>query len=488
MEFLLNQIERQNQLLAQDPRAQGYDQEYRERYRMSLDKAHARAIMDGVEDGINWEFWGMLINDYDNMVKKHGRLVTQHIHEGIPESIRGAMWQNIAQSKDSDLEERYAELLGQEAAPQHDKLIKSDVPRTFSSMELFRERGGPGQERMYNVLKAYSLYDPEVGYCQGLSFIAAALLIYMPDEEAFCLMVRLMFAYDLRGHFTPDMYKLHLRLYQLDKLVEELLPAVHRHFILEGIRPTMFASQWFMTLFAYRFPLSLVARILDIVLAEGVESIFRFALALLRANQQAILEHTFDNLLAFVNHSIFDVYSHDPSQFVRDADEIHIVTAKRLAKYADEYEKQRQREEREKDVLVQLRNQNTQLDQSNKSLQNTLQQLNQEHCDLASQFVQLKLELQRERELSEQRAQKITDLESKLQGERQAAEDALKSDMEALANKNLELAQRTNDLEDLVHITQDELIGVKLKYAESEDQREQLQRKFSELRRTFGDV
>lgn len=34
----------------------------------------------------------------------------------------------------------------------------------------------------------------------------------MPDEQAFCLLVRLMYTYDLRGHFLPEMPKLQLRL------------------------------------------------------------------------------------------------------------------------------------------------------------------------------------------------------------------------------------------------------------------------------------
>jgi hypothetical protein len=72
-------------------------------------------------------------------------------------------------------------------------------------------------------------YDPAVGYCQGLPFVVAILLLnvrdswavvpaqsstsfQMPDEEAFSLLVRLMYTYDLRGHFLPEMPKLQLRL------------------------------------------------------------------------------------------------------------------------------------------------------------------------------------------------------------------------------------------------------------------------------------
>jgi len=68
----------------------------------------------------------------------------------------------------------------------------------------------------------------------------------MPDEEAFCVLDRLMKAYSLRGMFTPEMDGLQLRLYQYDKLLEDLVPRVHQHFIQEGVRSTMYASQWYV--------------------------------------------------------------------------------------------------------------------------------------------------------------------------------------------------------------------------------------------------
>ena len=38
---------------------------------------------------------------------------------------------------------------------------------------------GPGQLGLFNLLKAYSLLDEEVAYCQGLSFIAGVLLLHV---------------------------------------------------------------------------------------------------------------------------------------------------------------------------------------------------------------------------------------------------------------------------------------------------------------------
>ena len=60
-----------------------------------------------------------------------------------------------------------------------------------------------GENRLYNVLKAYTSYDPEIGYCQGMNFIAVMLLTYMPDEEdAFWSLVYVMFEKGWREIFN----------------------------------------------------------------------------------------------------------------------------------------------------------------------------------------------------------------------------------------------------------------------------------------------
>lgn len=66
----------------------------------------------------------------------------------------------------------------------------------------------------------------------------------MPDEEAFCVLVRLMHAYGLRTMFVPEMPGLQLRLYQLDRLIEEVAPLLHFHFVRSGVKSSMYAGQW----------------------------------------------------------------------------------------------------------------------------------------------------------------------------------------------------------------------------------------------------
>ena len=70
----------------------------------------------------------------------------------------------------------------------------------------------------------------------------------------------------------------------------------------------MYASQWFLTLFAYKFPMSMVMRIVDIVIAEGLEAILRFGVAVMKKNAETILELEFEKCLDFLQTGLFDVY------------------------------------------------------------------------------------------------------------------------------------------------------------------------------------
>lgn len=59
----------------------------------------------------------------------------------------------------------------------HSKLIQRDLARTFPKHEYFQNEDGEGQIALFNVIKSYSLFDTEVGYCQGISFVVGALLL-----------------------------------------------------------------------------------------------------------------------------------------------------------------------------------------------------------------------------------------------------------------------------------------------------------------------
>ncbi|OWK10710.1 RABGAP1, partial [Cervus elaphus hippelaphus] len=149
-----------------------------------------------------------------------------------------------------------------------DSAITRDINRTFPAHDYFKDTGGDGQDSLYKICKAYSVYDEEIGYCQGQSFLAAVLLLHMPEEQAFSVLVKIMFDYGLRELFKQNFEDLHCKFYQLERLMQEYIPDLYNHFLDISLEAHMYASQWFLTLFTAKFPLYMVFHIIDLLLCE----------------------------------------------------------------------------------------------------------------------------------------------------------------------------------------------------------------------------
>lgn len=134
------------------------------------------------------EFFAALVKDYQQTAERLPTLLSNKIRKGIPPPLRGVVWQSISGARDAALAERYDQLAN-ESSP-YEFIISKDLARSFPGVEMFRERGGEGQRMLGRVLKSFSIYDREVGYCQGLAFLVGPLLMHMPDKAAFCVLVR----------------------------------------------------------------------------------------------------------------------------------------------------------------------------------------------------------------------------------------------------------------------------------------------------------
>jgi len=158
-----------------------------------------------------------------------------------------------------------------------------------------------GQAALRRVLRAYSYYDQDVGYCQGMNFIAGMFLTLMSEEEAFWLLVAVMHnePCNMRGMFGEGMRETHKVLYVGEKLLHHYLPRLARHFDKEHIHVTMFATQWLLTLYTSSFKFDLVFRVWDAFLGEGWKIIYRVMLALLQKYQNQLMKMSFEEILTF---------------------------------------------------------------------------------------------------------------------------------------------------------------------------------------------
>eukprot|EP00070_Physeter_catodon_P040982 XP_028347876.1 TBC1 domain family member 1 isoform X17 [Physeter catodon] len=228
------------------------------------------------------------------------------VGQGVPRHHRGEIWKFLAEqyhlkhpfpSKQQPKDTPYKELLKQLTSHQHSILI--DLGRTFPTHPYFSAQLGAGQLSLYNILKAYSLLDQEVGYCQGLSFVAGILLLHMGEEEAFNMLKFLMFDMGLRKQYRPDMIILQIQMYQLSRLLHDYHRDLYNHLEEHEIGPSLYAAPWFLTVFASQFPLGFVARVFDMIFLQGSEVTFKVALSLLGSHKPLILQH--ENLETIVD-------------------------------------------------------------------------------------------------------------------------------------------------------------------------------------------
>ncbi|XP_059845012.1 TBC1 domain family member 1 isoform X3 [Hypanus sabinus] len=228
--------------------------------------------------------------------------------QGVPRHHRGEIWKLLAEQhqlryqlpvKQQPKTTQYEELLKQLTSQQHAILI--DLGRTFPTHPYFTTQLGAGQLSLYNLLKAYSLLDPEVGYCQGLSFVAGILLLHMSEEDAFQMLKFLMYDMGLRRQYRPDMIILQIQMYQLSRLLHDYHRDLYCHFEENEISPSLYAAPWFLTVFASQFPLGFVARVFDMIFLQGSEVIFKVALSLLGNHKPLILQHeSLESIIDFI--------------------------------------------------------------------------------------------------------------------------------------------------------------------------------------------
>ncbi|XP_041974583.1 rab GTPase-activating protein 1-like isoform X2 [Aricia agestis] len=307
------------------------------------------------------ENWAQVLRSW---VGGRPRALAQLVRVGVPEALRGEVWLRLAAVDQNDsLMDTYRTLITKDCP--FEAVIQRDIARTFPAHSLFREAGGLGQDALLRLARAYAVHDAEVGYCQGLSFLAATLLLHMPEEQAFCLLVRLMYGYGLRELYKDGFEALYMRLHQLDRLMEEQLPELRAHFSELGVEPHMFASQWFLTVFTARFPLPLVYHILDVFLLQGIDTLFQVSIALLTRARKDLLAADFEGVLKYFRVTLPKKCRAEESsrQIVKLACSVKV---KRLPKYQQEYEKFiKESAEKEKInvELEKLKNINTQLQQ-----------------------------------------------------------------------------------------------------------------------------
>lgn len=314
----------------------------------------------------------------------------------------------------------------------------------------------------------------------------------MPEEEAFSLFVTLMNKYGLRDLFIQDMPGLHLHLYQFERLLEDMEPALYCHLRRKDVKPQLYATQWFLTLFAYRFPLQLVLRIYDLILSEGLEgAILKFGIVLMQKNAEALMGmNDMSALTTFLKERLFDVYiDKAPSassilesgffgstggidkevyradMLVKDAVAVK-ATPEMLKQYTAEW-KEQQRIEKERETELQgLKDRTAMLENKVRTLERRAEQSDTEHVQVASELIKTSVENEQLSEENETLKTKVEELQKIVDTQPAEVEERMRTEMETVMQKNISVHNENRMLEDSMAEMEKDLVDTKMKYAD----------------------
>ncbi|KAI0453142.1 rab-GTPase-TBC domain-containing protein [Xylaria acuta] len=564
----------------------------------TADTSLAPGTVSGVSAGpsamsdtpVDWDLWQSVVYEGPAAVARtSAEELNRAIATGIPNAIRGVVWQVLAQSKNEDLELVYKELVSRGTEKEKDRNSNSTATSIISNGNLIAEKepaassasstkseqsGGSGkrlpgtppepseavlktqalaaiekkkkekedaaalqklektirrdlgartsyskyaaaaglQDGLFGVCKAYALFDEGVGYAQGMNFLIMPLLFNMPEEEAFCLLVRLMNQYKLRDLFIQDMPGLHMHLYQFERILEDLEPALYCHLHRRGISPHLYATQWFLTLFAYRFPLQLVLRIYDLILSEGLSAILRFGIVLMQKNSSTLLGTSdMSQLTTFLKDKLFDVYiDQSPSagsilengffgssssnidkevyradQLIRDACEVKL-TPELLKAYATEWEERTRAEKEREQELEQLRAANVNLAIKVRKLEERIEVSDREQADMANDLIHTKVENEELKDKNESLTGQVKELRIVIEKQPEEIEQAWRPERDDLIKRNAKVHEENERLEKELSELEEQLVQTKMQYAETNAQHEALKRKWQDLKKQFA--
>ncbi|XP_068141261.1 ecotropic viral integration site 5 ortholog isoform X2 [Drosophila tropicalis] len=480
---LLAKLEAANKLIESDAKSLNSLHSTHSRKNSDTSQISLTSSGNSVAEEDIWTQWATILNDWEGALKRKNPCVRELVRRGIPHHFRAIVWQQLSAAADAD-KKQYAEYI--KATSACEKVIRRDIARTYPEVDFFKEKDGPGQEALFNVIKAYSLHDREVGYCQGSGFIVGLLLMQMPEEEAFAVLVQIMQQHRMRHMFKPSMSELGLCMYQLENLVQEQIPDMHIHFQQQGFQTTMYASSWFLTLYTTTLNVNLSCRIMDVFLSEGMEFIFKVALALLLTGKETLLCLDMEAMLKFFQKELPGRVEADPEGFFNLSYSLKINT-KRMKKMEKEYQDLRKKEQEEMVELRRLRRENCLLKQRNELLE-------AESAELADRLVRGQVSRAEEEETSyaiqtelmqlrrsylevshqlENANEEVRGLSLRLQENNNSRQ----SSIDELCMKEEALKQR----DEMVSCLLEELVKVRQSLAESEDQIRNLKSKIEEL-------
>jgi Rab-GTPase-TBC domain len=265
--------------------------------------ARTRALaFRGVPPSVRGRVWIVALGNPLNIPPNLFEILKERAHDGRMEYLRHRETIDKADGDVGGNGGRAEPMIMQERSSH--KAIMLDLPRTFPELAFFHADGSQYEDSLREILEAFMYLRPDIGYSQGMSFLAAVLLLYMdePCEAFVCFVTMLLHKSCFLHFFRMKMPEVRIYLSMHDALLREEMPALHAHFKAHSVDADLYMINWVMSLYCGALPLDLVSRIWDIYVLDGDLAIFRAALGILKLLQPRLLAMAFEDMAYLLSH------------------------------------------------------------------------------------------------------------------------------------------------------------------------------------------
>ena len=250
-----------------------------------------------------------------------GRRVKKLLWQGVPPNLRKTVWPLLVGNKLSISPELFhihggrafevRKQSSQDGSTFEDvtatnkelsvMLIPVDIGRTFPLLGFFQEEG-PQHEELRHVLEAYVCLRPDIGYVQGMSFVAAVLLLNLDCYMSFQCLANILNRKIFLEFFRMNMIQIKKYMLVMEDLLAKHLPKISAQFELIRLTPDMYIVDWVLTIFSKALPLDLAMRVWDYFFLEGTTFIYRVALGILKYGANVLETGDFETSLTWLTH------------------------------------------------------------------------------------------------------------------------------------------------------------------------------------------
>nr|XP_032804997.1 USP6 N-terminal-like protein isoform X1 [Petromyzon marinus] len=276
--------------------------------------------------------WLKMLKTWDKY--RNSDKLSRRVYKGVPLQLRGKLWLLLLEvtRAHSDNKGVYERMRRQARERSPDlRQIDLDVNRTFRNHIMFRERYGVKQQELFHVLAAYSVYNSDVGYCQGMSQVGALLLMFLGEEDAFWALVRLMSSnrHTMQGLFMPGFPKLLRFQEHHDRILKKLLPKLKKHLDSEEMYTTLYSTKWFLQCFLDRTPFTLALRLWDAYILEGDRVMTAMAYTTLKLHKKRLMTMGMEDLMEYLQDSLTQDFMYE-DDFVLDQLQLSVTELRRM--------------------------------------------------------------------------------------------------------------------------------------------------------------